>query len=214
MTNATAAAHRDFILANLAPLPVAAVPEITLYTAHERSGLGRLKTDAPYFAYPWPGGIALARHLLDHPAIARDRRVLDLGTGSGLVAIAAARCGARVTAVDIDPLACAAARLNAEINGVAFDILDRDLLDEAPPAVDLVLAGDVFYAPGLARRAAAFLLRCAEAGTEVLVGDPGRADLPMHMLHPVAGMAVRDFGGGAGGEATVFRVEPPRRELS
>ena len=114
-----------FIRANLPLVPVPTVPEIRLHRAQPSSGLWRLAEGAgrdfgvPYWAYPWPGGIVLARYILDHPEVVEGRRVLDLGAGSGLVAIAAAKAGAReVIATDIDPYAVPALRLNAAANGV------------------------------------------------------------------------------------------------
>lgn len=201
----TADRHRSFILENLLPAPVPLVPEISLYTAHPRSGLRRHAADSPYFAYPWPGGIAIARHLLDRPSSLAGTRVFDLGTGSGLAGIAAARRGVQVVAVDVDPLACAAARLNAERNEVRLEVVQADALDGAPPAADLILAGDLFYAPRLARRAAAFLRSCADDGIDVLVGDPGRRDLPLPWLTRLSSVAVPDVGGGAAPvEAAVY----------
>lgn len=125
----------------------------------------------------------------------RGRRVLDLGTGSGLVAIAAALAAARnVLASDSDPDALAATAVNAALNGVMIAILYGDLLDGAPPAVDLVAVGDLFYEAGLARRATAFLDRCAAAGIDILIGDPFRTFLPRERLRLVAEYEVTDFG--------------------
>jgi predicted nicotinamide N-methyase len=137
-----------------------------LYEMWER--LGRL----PFWAYAWAGGQALARHVLDNPELVRGRTVLDLATGSGLVAVAAALAGAaRVTANDVDPHALAATALNAHANGVTVTVLGGDLLDSTP-SEEVILAGDVFYERPLARRVMPFLER---AGGAVLVGDPERA---------------------------------------
>jgi predicted nicotinamide N-methyase len=178
--------------------PVRTIPEIRLHLAHAASGLWRLGAAGsapPYWAYAWAGGAALARHLLDHPMTVADRRVLDLGAGSGLVAIAAARAGAAaVTAAEIDPYALAALRLNAELNGVAIAILGEDVTGGPPPAADIVLVGDLFYDPEIAARVTAFLARCRAAGGEVLVGDPGRTHLPLARLTPLATYPVSDFG--------------------
>jgi predicted nicotinamide N-methyase len=192
-----------FIEANLRLRPVPSIPEISLHTAHSDSGLWRLtgrsgEGPPPYWAYAWAGGAVLARHFLDRPASVRGRRVLDLGAGSGLVAVAAAKAGAAsVAAPEIDPNGIAAIGLNAVRNGVTVEIVGRDLTRSNPPAgLDLVAVGDLFYAAGLARRVTAFLDRCVEAGAEVLVGDPGRAYLPRARLEPVAEYAVPDFGDG------------------
>jgi len=86
----------DFISANLPLAPVPGIPEIHLHKASRSSGLGRLATrdehgfGSPYWAYYWAGGLALARYVIDHPEVVAGRRVLDLGAGSGLVAIVAA----------------------------------------------------------------------------------------------------------------------------
>ena len=161
------------------------VPEIRLYRAHPGSGLRGATPATPYWAYPWAGGIVLARHILDNPRIVAGRRVLDLGAGGGLVAIAAAMAGAlAVTATESDMLGRVALGLNASANDVRVAVLeaDRSLSRVPVPAVDLILAGDVFYAPAVARQMAAFRGRCHAAGIEVLVGDPDRRGLPRSRL--------------------------------
>jgi predicted nicotinamide N-methyase len=192
---------RAFIQENLRLLPAPSVPEISLHTAHPASGLwrllGRENEIPPYWAYHWAGGTVLARYLLDHPETAAGKRVIDLGTGSGIVAIAAAKCGAGcVTAIDVDPIAVAAAGLNAAANGVAIDAVCKDILDQPPPEVDLCVAGDLFYNASLAKRALPFLAQCRNAGIDVLIGDPGRQPLPRSELRLLAGYAVADFGDG------------------
>jgi predicted nicotinamide N-methyase len=133
----------------------------------------------PFWAFAWVGGLALARWLQEHPHEVAGRRVLDFATGSGLVAIVAARCGAAdVTAVDIDQLAQAAVALNARANHVRVAYSTRDLLDEPPPTVDVLLAADTWYEGALAERVLPWLHAAAAAGTRVLVGDPGRKYLP------------------------------------
>lgn len=131
--------------------------------------------------------------------------MLDLGCGSGLVGIAAMKAGAAsVLAVDIDPHAVVAAQLNAEANGVVTETLCVDLLDGPPAAVEVVLAGDVFYSRALARRSLPFLRRCREAGLSVLIGDPGRASLPLSRLTQIAALDVPDFGSPAPQPAGVY----------
>ncbi len=194
---------RDFITANLRLLPAPAVPEIRLYRAYPGSGLsGFVGEDGPppYWAYGWAGGTVLARYLLDHPETVRGRRVLDLGCGSGIVAIAAAKAGAsRVLASDLDPNALAATRLNAETNGAAIEVVAAvpDPLD-----ADLILAGDVFYSEDVAERLLAFL---DASGVEALVGDPGRAFLPLDRLERIAEYIVPDFGSAEPAPAAVYR---------
>ncbi|MGR9435389.1 class I SAM-dependent methyltransferase [Rhizobium leguminosarum] len=196
-----------FIKANLPISPVPSIPEIRLHTAGPASGLwrlaGRREADpAPYWAYPWAGGAVLARYLLDRPEIVVGRRVLDLGAGSGLVAIAAAKAGAAaVTAVDIDANAIAAIGLNAAINGVDIIARAADIIEDPPPEIDLLVVGDLFYDPALALRVMAFLRRCQASGIEVLIGDPERAHLPQGELSRIATHIVADFGGGSSGGA-------------
>ena len=172
------------------------VPEIRLLTAAEPFGLWDLtERDAPpFWAFPWAGGQALARYVLDHPEIVRGRRVLDAASGSGLVAIAAAKAGAAsVTACDVDPNAVAAIGINAHANGaaaVAARVLDLDLAAGDPSGAQVVLAADVFYQRELAGLALRFLRGAAASGADVLVADPGRAFLPAEALTPLASYEV------------------------
>jgi predicted nicotinamide N-methyase len=178
------------------------VPEIALRLAVETAPLWqkierdlKLRYGPPYWAVAWAAGLALARHVIDHPALVAGRRVLDFAAGSGIVAIAAAKAGAaRVVANDVDPLAVIAISLNADLNGVAIEAIVDDLMpadsDFDPAAFDVVLVADIFYAPELAARALSFLARCHAAGCEVVIGDPGRADLPVDRLEKVSSHAV------------------------
>lgn len=170
-------------------MPVRGIPEVLLFTAHEATGLWRIAADQdgdappPYWAFPWAGGMALARHLLDRPEMVAGRRVLDLGSGSGLVAIAAMKAGAaRVDAAEIDPFGVAAISLNAAANGVTIGVIARDIVGDPAPAVDVVTVGDLFYERTLAERVTTFLDRCLAAGVAVLIGDPERAYLPYGRL--------------------------------
>lgn len=189
-----------FIEQNLHLEAVPSLPDIMLYTAHPGSRLSRLADPddddppPPYWAYQWAGGLALAHHLAAQPAMVRGRRVLDLGAGSGLVGIAAAKAGATVSAAEIDPNGRAAIVLNAAANGVDIDLLEIDIAGPAPRGFDLIAAGDVFYNPDVAERMLPFLQRCAEAGMEVLIGDPERRDLPVEHLVRIATYAVGDVG--------------------
>jgi predicted nicotinamide N-methyase len=204
-----------FIAANLPLSPAPSLPNIQIHAARPDSGLRRLVGAGrpPFWAYAWAGGIALARHLFEQPQTVAGRRVLDFGAGSGLVAIAAALAGARsVAAAEIDPHARAAIALNAAANGVEVLVLDDDTDADGPPpsGVDLVLAGDVFYDARTARRSLRVLDRCLDAGIAVLVGDPGRPDLPVGRLAQLARYAgVVDVGAGAAlGGAAVFALRP------
>jgi predicted nicotinamide N-methyase len=174
----------DFIRTHTAPSPVPFVPEIVLHQADEPIALWEKTEESgaeqppPFWAFAWAGGQALARHVLDHPGLVEGRSVLDLATGSGLVAVAAARAGADpVTANDIDPLSLAAAEVNAAANGVTVRAVQADLLD-GDDTYGVILAGDVFYSREMAARVLPFLRRAAGRGALVLVGDPGRAYLP------------------------------------
>ena len=203
----------QFIRDNTRLIPVRDLPHIMLYTAHEATGLWRLAASGdddappPYWAFPWAGGMALARYIADFPEAIAGRRVLDLGSGSGLVAIAAMKAGAAATlAADIDPFGVAAIGLNAAANGVAITVVSGDITGGAAPAVDIVTVGDLFYEPALAERVTAFLDRCASAGAAVLVGDPGRAYLPEALLTLLAEFPTSDVGEVEGPAAKLSRV--------
>jgi predicted nicotinamide N-methyase len=162
---------------------LSAVPSLELWELWQRTG----RDDPPFWAYPWAGGQALARYVLDNPGLVRGRRVLDVASGSGLVAIAAAQAGAAsVVAGDIDPHAVAAMALNASANGVAVDARVFDLAVDGPGDAEVVLAGDVFYQRELAELALRFIRAATLAGVEVLVADPGRAFVPADSLTPLA----------------------------
>jgi predicted nicotinamide N-methyase len=209
-----------FIRANLRLVPVPTLPEIRLYTAHPATGLCRLASlhqdksepSPPYWAYHWPGGAALARHILDWPQTVTGARVLDLGAGSGIVGIAAAKSGARrVIAAEIDRYALAALRLNAAANGVEITAISDDITAGPPPPVDLVAVGDLFYERDLADRVTAFLDRCLAVRINVLIGDPGRSYLPRRGLRLLAEYRVADVGEAEGAilkPSGVFSLEP------
>jgi predicted nicotinamide N-methyase len=178
--------------------PVPLVPEIRLHQASEPISLwqhtelatGRAGLDPPFWAFAWAGGQALARYLLDHPEAVHGRHAIDVASGSGLVAIAAAMAGAAaVTAHDIDPLAVAAITLNAAANAVAVPAVCADVLDEdgmPSPGTGLVLAADAFYERDLAGKVIRFLERGHARGAAVLAGDFGRKYLPRARLTPLA----------------------------
>ncbi len=166
--------------------PVPQVEEVRLHLADDVIGLWQRTEDEfgagqppPFWAFAWPGGQALARYLLDHPETVAGRKVLDVGSGSGLVAIAAALAGASaVLASEIDPVAAAALRLNALANGVPAPAVLGDVLDGDGAGAAVVLAGDVWYDRPLAERLLGLLERARARGASVLIGDIGRAFLP------------------------------------
>ena len=183
-----------FIRAETRLHPVPHAPEILLHVADEATALwarteeelGAVGLPPPFWAFAWAGGQALARYVLDRPETVRGRTVLDFASGSGLVAIAAARAGAgRVEASDIDAFAVAAIRLNAGANGVAVEPVAEDLIG-ADRGWDTVLAGDICYERDLAARVVAWLEALARRGARVLVGDPGRSYLPRERLEALA----------------------------
>ncbi|MFK0300083.1 class I SAM-dependent methyltransferase [Brevundimonas sp. NPDC090276] len=177
----------DFIAANTRLQSVPHAPEISLWLADEITPLWRLTEEElgamglppPFWAFAWAGGQALARWLLDHPDQVAGKRVIDLATGSGLVAVAAMKAGAAsVLAADIDPFCAAAVAANATSNGVEIAFTDANLLDAPPPPVDLICAGDVFYEKPMAEAVLAWLKQAQANGTRVIVGDPGRTYFP------------------------------------
>ena len=195
MIGQSLAARRAFIVANTRLQAPPHTPELRLHLADEvtpiwrltEEELGEIGLPPPFWAFAWAGGQALARWLLDHPDEGAGKRVLDFATGSGLVAIAAAKAGAaRVTATDIDAYCEPAVMLNAEANGVAIEFLSADLLAAEPPAVDLICAGDVCYERPMAERVLAWLAVARERGARVLIGDPGRSYFPREGLTRLA----------------------------
>lgn len=183
-----------FIRANTRVQTPPHVPEVRLHLADDavalwkmtEEELGALGLPPPFWAFAWAGGQALARHVLDHPELVRGKRVLDVASGSGLVAIAAMKAGAAsACAADIDAFCAPAADLNAALNGVRITTTDADPVG-APTEADVILVGDLFYERDLAERLLAWLRALHAEGREVLVGDPGRTYLPKDALTQVA----------------------------
>jgi predicted nicotinamide N-methyase len=171
------------------------VPEIRLQQAEDpftvweqlESSTAATELPPPFWAFAWAGGQALARYLLDHPDLVAGQRVLDVASGSGLVAIAAARSGARpVLAVDVDELAVRAISVNAAANGARVRPIQADLLDGDAEGASVVLCADAFYEEDLAARMLPFLHRARAGGARVFVGDPGRAFLRTAGFEPLA----------------------------
>ena len=202
----------------LALEPVPFVPELLLHQADDMHALWEEVTaltgqeTPPYWAFPWLGGQAVARYVLDHPSVVRGKRVLDLATGSGLVALAARRAGAaHVLANDIDPIAGEVVLANAAANALEVTWWCQDLLDEPPPAVDVVFAGDILYDKDIAPRVMRWL-RAVEV--PVFVGDPGRDYLPQQGLLEVASYEIpttRELEGVTVKRTRVFTLPPAAR---
>lgn len=199
--NAPVIADKDaFIRANTRLRAVPLTPEISLFVADEavplwhktEEEIGEAGLPPPFWAFAWAGGQALARHILDNAYLVRDKTVLDLASGSGLVGIAAMKAGAAsVTVADIDAFACAAAALNAVQNGVTLTTCESDLLAGGhSDRWDVILAGDIFYERDTAQRAFDFLHGHAARGATVLIGDPGRSYLPRDKLRRLADYSV------------------------
>tara|TARA_B110000211_G_scaffold174249_1_gene196883 strand:- start:23 stop:685 length:663 start_codon:yes stop_codon:yes gene_type:complete len=97
-----------------------------------------------YWAFCWASGQVLARYILDNPELVRNKRVMDFGAGSGVVAIACVMAGAKqVIACDIDPDALLSCQENAKLNNVDYE-LHGDLF-EFDQELDLLIAADVLY---------------------------------------------------------------------
>ena len=208
-------ASPDFLRAHTRPARPPLVPEVQVHVADDVVGLweametegGGAGLDPPFWAAAWPGGQALARYVLDHPGSVAGRRVLDLGTGSGLVAVAASLAGARsVLASDVDPWSHTATAVNAELNGVTGIEVVGDVLADGPPDVDVVLAGDVCYDREMTARVLPFLGAAWLGGATVFLGDPGRAYVPKEGLVEQAAYDVPDADGGPVRRTTVWRL--------
>jgi predicted nicotinamide N-methyase len=208
-----------FIRANTAIAAPPLLPEIRLYLATEitpiwqasEDALARANVPPPFWAFSWAGGQALARYVLDNRAVVAGRRVLDFGSGSGLVAIAASLAGAaHVFAAEIDDFAAAAIALNAALNGAAVTVETADLIGTASGAWDVVLVGDMCYEQPLAARLTAWLRVLARAGATILLGDPGRSYVPTSGLVAQARYTVatsRELEDRESREGVVWRVE-------
>jgi predicted nicotinamide N-methyase len=185
-----------FITTNAALMAPPLVPEIKLYLATEvvplwratEEELAEIGVPPPYWAFAWAGGQALARFVLDNPTIVAGKHVLDIGAGSGLVAIAAAKAGAAsVLAADIDAFSCAAIRLNAAANQCAVAATQEDLIG-ATSNWDMILVGDLFYERPLAERLVAWL---TPLDIPALLGDPGRSYFPKERALKLASYSVQ-----------------------
>lgn len=189
-----------FIRANTVLHEPPLIPEIRLHLASEivpiwqmtEEELERTGLPPPFWAFAWAGGQALSRYILDHPDVVRGKRILDFGSGSGLIAIAAMKAGARsVLAADIDPFAAAAIALNAEVNDVSIVVTDENLIGTANQGWDVVLIGDMCYERPLAESIEIWVRNMVAQGTTALIGDPGRTYLPKTGLDKLISYAVK-----------------------
>ncbi|WP_292195962.1 methyltransferase [Mesorhizobium sp.] len=194
VTRLTPKSAKKFILDNTALMAPPHVPEVLLHLADEahdlwlrtEEELAEIGLPPPFWAFAWAGGQGLARYVLDNPGAVPGRRVLDFASGSGLVAIAAMKAGARqAIAADIDPFCETAIALNLEANGVEAQFLGTDCVG-SDDGWDVVLAGDVFYDKAFADRLLPWFASLKARGAEILVGDPGRAYLPRTGLQSLA----------------------------
>jgi predicted nicotinamide N-methyase len=163
------------------------LPEIKLHLAEKMEPLWKAIEAAsgdpdcppPFWAFAWAGGQGLARYILDHPETVLGLRVLDFASGCGVVALAAAKAGAKkVWACDIDPLAQTSIQINAQENDVKIEDMAVSDFKRVPKDIDVILAGDVCYEHLMAHRTVAWLRLCALSGIKVFMGDPGRAYVP------------------------------------
>ena len=209
-----------FIRAETRLLAVPHAPEIRLDVGEEATALwqktedelGEMGLPPPFWAFAWAGGQALARYILDHPAIVQGRTVLDVASGSGLVGIAAAMAGAReVQGADIDAFAAEAIAINAEANGVRVTPRLADLVG-TDEGWDVVLTGDIFYERDIAERMWPWLAALEERGATVLIGDPGRSYLPKDKVEQIAQYRVQVTRELEDAEIKLSRVWRIRRE--
>jgi predicted nicotinamide N-methyase len=149
-------------------------PQVSLFLLADDYPRGRMPDEEmllilespAYWAFCWASGQVMARYLLQHPNLVRGKSVLDFGSGSGVVAIAAAIAGAKsVIACDNDPFSQDAIQANAALNGVEISQLLH--LEGLTDNVDIVLAADVLYD----RDNFSLLEALPKLGSEILIAD-------------------------------------------
>jgi predicted nicotinamide N-methyase len=169
----------------------AAVSLVAVWEAAEALAGGTMPS--PFWAFPWPAGIALARVVLDRPDLVRDRFVLDLGAGGGVASFACARAGAAgVVACDVDPWAVAVTRIAARRQRLDVETLGEDptLVPPALDTFDVVLAADLAYDRRSSARERATLQRAAMRGATVLLADAGRTYFKSEGMELLAEMEI------------------------
>jgi len=198
-TNFKTSDPEAFIRANTQLHEPPLIPEVKLWLASEIVPIWQMTEEElqenglppPFWAFAWAGGQALSRYILDHPEVVRGKRVLDFGSGSGLIGIAAMKAGAAsVLAADIDPFAAAAIRLNAEVNNVSLLETTDNLVGAANQGWDVILIGDMCYERPLAESIEIWVRGLVAEGAEAFIGDPGRTYLPKSGLEKVISYAV------------------------
>lgn len=189
-----------FIRANTALHEPPLVPEVKLHLASEIVPIWQMTEEEleksglppPFWAFAWAGGQALSRYILDHPEIVRGKRVLDFGSGSGMIGIAAMKANATsVLAADIDIFSAASIRLNAEVNGVSLNVTTDDIVGSPNLGWDVILIGDMCYERPLAERIEKWVHSLVDGGATALIGDPGRTYLPKSGLEKLISYAVK-----------------------
>lgn len=188
-------AMNEFIVKNTTPMAPALVPELKLYLASEINPMWRA-TEAffadsnikpPFWAFAWPGGLALTRYIFENPDLVRGKRVFDFASGSGLMALAAAKMGAaKVVANDIDPSAIVAIAMNASINNLVVDTEHANAIGRDMAGFDVIIAGDFCYEWPMAGYAIEWLRTQTAKGVTVLFADPGRPHAPRTGIEEVA----------------------------
>jgi predicted nicotinamide N-methyase len=186
------------ILAHTKPTLLHLEPELRLFLANEylqiwegiETSSGRIE-GPPFWAHAWSGGQALMRHIFSAPNFWPGKRVLDFASGCGVSALAAALCGAHVTATEIDPWACQALALNATLNEVPLDVLSQDVIGNLE-GFEVLLVGDVFYESQLASAVTQWIFECHARGLHVFVGDVGRQFFPKERFRLLRQFAIAD----------------------
>jgi predicted nicotinamide N-methyase len=218
--NAASADPAGFIRRNTALHEPPLVPEVKLHLATEIVPIWQMTEEEleksglppPFWAFAWAGGQALSRYILDNPDIVSGKSVLDFGSGSGLIGIAAAMAGAMsVISADIDNFAVEAINLNAKVNEVQIEATAEDLVGVENRGWDVILVGDMCYERPLAERIETWLRRLAGEGVTVLIGDPGRTYLPKSGLEKLVSYAVmttRELEDTDVRNTSVWRVQP------
>lgn len=193
-------------------------PGLLAWNTLDYGGLWRrareLERDAavPYWGIVWPGGRALARYLLDNAGAVANMRVLDIGTGSGITAVAAARAGAEVTGIDRDAAAISLASMTATANGVTCRFIQRgveDISKDMLDGYDLIVAGDIFNNRAFAESAKALLRAALARGVANLLSDAGRSHAPVASTEKICRMRVpvfREIEGVRERDVTLFRI--------